>query len=73
VVGAQAAHPGDAKAEPGQSDARVALGAGMVDEQVDCAVDRFARRRCEGDHRFAQCHEVVQHFGFDAYFIVNVG
>jgi hypothetical protein len=70
-VGAEAADPGDLQAEPRKADARIALGAGVVHEEMVGAPDRPAGWGSEGDHRFAQCDEVIRHFGFAVYFIAN--
>jgi len=68
---AEAAHPGDAQAKPGETDAGIALGTGVVDEKVPGTANNLARRRGERDHGFSKSEKVVQHFGFDRYFIAD--
>ena len=44
-IGAEAADPGDAEPEAGEADARVALGAGVIDLQDGRGSDCVTRRR----------------------------
>jgi hypothetical protein len=70
-IRAQAAHPRDAQAKPGKPDAGIALGAGVIDEKVLGTANNLARRWGQRDHGFAKSDKVVQHFGFDGYFIAE--
>src|SRR5262249_31738195 len=70
-IRAKAAHPSDAQAKPGEPDAGIALGAGVIDEKVPGTANNLARRRGERDHGFAKSDKVVQHFGFEDYFIAD--
>jgi hypothetical protein len=57
----KAADPGRAQPETRESDARVALGPGVVDAQRRGGPDCLLRRRDEREHRFSKRDEVVIH------------
>jgi hypothetical protein len=61
------------QAKPGEPDAGIAFGTGVIDEKVPSTANNLARRRGKRDHGFAKSDKVVQHFGFEDYFIADSG
>jgi len=43
----------------------------VIDEKVLGTANNLARRWGQRDHGFAKSDKVVQHFGFDGYFIAE--
>jgi hypothetical protein len=70
-VAAEARDPRDAQAEACEADARVALGAGVIDQSSIGLAQRFAGRRRQRHHRFPKGNEVVLHI-FGSPFLIDV-